>query len=71
MTNEDSVKLGTLLNYWIEHNEEHGQEFKEWAEKIRPGNPDIAEELLQAAGEMDKATGFLVGARERLEKGEV
>ena len=71
MANEDTIKLGTLLNYWIEHNEEHGGEFKDWAEKIRPNNPEIAEELLQAAGEMDKATGYLVRARERLEKGEV
>jgi hypothetical protein len=71
MTGEDSMKLGTLLNYWIEHNEEHGQEFKEWAEKIRPDDSGVAEELLQAASEMDKATGYLVRARERLEKEEV
>jgi hypothetical protein len=71
MASEDIIKLGTMLNYWIEHNEEHGGEFKEWAEKIKPDAPGVAEELLQAAGEMDKATSHLVKARERLDNGEV
>jgi len=71
MANDETIKLGTLLNYWIEHNEEHGEEFREEAEKIKSVEPGVADELLQAAGEMDKATRHLVTARELLEKKEV
>ena len=27
-------RLHILLDYWIEHNREHEQEFREWADKI-------------------------------------
>ena len=67
MGNDERAKLRTLLNYWIEHNKEHSQEFKEWAERM--GSPDEAEintELLKAASEMDKATRYLQKAREKL-----
>lgn len=71
MGDEDRAKLGTLLNYWIEHNKEHSQEFKEWAGKMKgPDEAEIAVELLQAASEMDKASGCLQKAQERLGKKE-
>ena len=35
MTNDDRAKLRTLLTYWIEHNEEHVEEFQERAEKAK------------------------------------
>lgn len=66
MTTDDMTKLKTLLGYWIEHNQEHGQEFREWAEKVA-GSGDIGEHLRQAAGEMDKVSQFLSQAREKLE----
>jgi hypothetical protein len=69
--NEEVAKLGTLLNYWIEHNKEHSQEFKEWAEKMEDTDEaEIAAELLKAAGEMDKATEYLKKARGKLEEKE-
>jgi hypothetical protein len=56
MKNEEKAKLGTLLKYWIEHSQEHSQEFKEWADRVRDsGDADIAGEMLQAVGDMDKA----------------
>jgi DNA gyrase/topoisomerase IV subunit A len=67
MGTEEVKKLGTLLNYWIEHSKEHGQEFKEWAEKMEgTDEAEIAAELLKAADEMDKATEYLQRAREKL-----
>ena len=67
MGNDDLAKLKTLLGYWIEHNQEHGQEFREWAEKVA-GPGDIGEDLRQAAEEMDKASQILSRARDKLEQ---
>lgn len=67
MAIDDIAKLKTLLGYWIEHNQEHGQEFREWAEKPA-GQGDISEELRQAADEMDKASQLLSQARDKLEQ---
>jgi len=64
--NDDLAKLKTLLGYWIEHNQEHGQEFREWADRV-PGLGDVGKDLLKASEEMDKATQFLSEAREKLE----
>jgi len=64
--NDDLTKLKTLLGYWIEHNQEHSQEFREWADKVA-GLEDAGQDLLQASEEMDKATQFLAQAREKLE----
>ena len=66
---DERVKLRTMLGYWIEHNKEHSQEFREWAEKTRSfGEVAAGEEMLQAAQEMDKASRFLSQALERLEE---
>ncbi len=68
MDNEALTKIRTLLNYWIEHNQEHGQEFKEWADKIiAAGETEAGKDLLQAAQEMDSASETLSRARRRLE----
>lgn len=72
MGNEERAKLKTLLNYWIEHNKEHSQEFKEWAGKVKGfGEAEASEEMLQAAQEMDKASERLLQALRRLEKKEL
>ncbi|HEY94781.1 MAG TPA: hypothetical protein G4O15_07570 [Dehalococcoidia bacterium] len=63
----DLEKIRTLLDYWIEHNKEHGQEFTEWAEKMKDADkPIVSAELLQASLDMDKATEHLFKAREKL-----
>jgi len=68
MTNDNRNKLKTLLVYWIEHNEEHSQEFKEWAGRAKEfGAPETAEALLQATLEMDKASVLLSRALATLE----
>jgi nickel/cobalt exporter len=66
---DERAKLRALLNYWIEHNREHSQEFREWADKAKIlGEVEIAEEILQAAQAMDKASGLLSQSLKRLEE---
>jgi len=70
MSSDERVKLRTILNYWIEHNKEHSQEFREWADKAKAfGEAEVGEEILAAAQEMDKASKFLSKSLRRLEGG--
>jgi hypothetical protein len=72
MDNDERAKLRTLLNYWIEHNKEHSQEFREWAGKAKGwGEDEAGKEMLQATREMDKASESLSQALRRLEKKEL
>ena len=71
MGKEERAKLKTLLNYWMEHNKEHSQEFREWAEKAKGwGEAEAYEEMLWAAQEMDKASEYLSQALTGLEEKE-
>jgi hypothetical protein len=45
----EQQKLGVLLPHWIEHNEEHANEFRTWAAHAGPAQ----EGLLQAATAME------------------
>ena len=59
------------MNYWIAHNKEHSQEFRDWARKVKAsGETEAAEEMLLAAQEMDKASEILSQALRRLEEKE-
>lgn len=72
MGSDERAKLKILLNHWIEHNKEHGQEFREWAGRARGfGAAEAYKEMLQAAREMDKASGSLVQALRKLEEKEL
>ncbi len=72
MDNDERAKLRTLLNYWIEHNKEHSQEFREWAGKTKGwGEAEACKEMLQATREMDKASESLSQALRRLENKEL
>lgn len=63
-------KLKILLDHWIEHNKEHGEEFREWAEKARDlGETVVHEDMLDAAQHMNKASESLLKALEELNKG--
>jgi len=68
MGSEERDKLKVLLNYWVEHNREHSQEFREWADKAKAfGEAEVSEEILQASQEMDKASKLLSQSLKRLE----
>ncbi|MEE8471279.1 MAG: hypothetical protein V3S51_08115 [Dehalococcoidia bacterium] len=67
MSQSERHKLSVLLGYWIEHNGEHGKEFREWAERARElGEIAVHDELTVAAEEMGKANASLVRALDRL-----
>ena len=67
MGDDERVKFRTLLNYWIEHNKEHSQEFGEWAQRAKAlGEAEVGEDMLEAAKAMDKANEPLLRALTRL-----
>ena len=69
MGSDEKTKLRTLLNYWVEHNQEHSQEVREWANKAGiMGEAELAEEMLLASKAMDEASGLLSQSLKRLEE---
>ena len=70
MAKADREKLIKLLDYWIEHNREHKDEFVEWAEKAKGfARGTVHTHILEAALYMDRANEFLLGALEELKGG--
>lgn len=70
MDTTEKRKLKTLLDYWIRHNKEHGEEFREWAGKASGlGDDALSEDLAAAATEMEQASAFLARALTRLDAG--
>lgn len=68
MVNDEIARLKTMVNYWLEHNQEHSQEFKEWAVRARElGKPEAGQEILAAAQGLDKSSQALSRALERLD----
>ena len=64
---DEKDKLRKLLSYWVEHNEEHSGEFKEWAEKARGmGEAEVADEIMQAVENMDRVSKILSKTLKRL-----
>lgn len=71
MGSDERARLRTLLSYWIKHNREHSQEFREWADRAEGfGEAEAAEKMAQAAREMDKASEYLLQTLNRLEQKE-
>jgi len=69
MSSDEKAKLRTLLNYWVEHNQEHSQEFKEWVDKAKAlGEKEVADELFLASQEMDKVSEILSKTLKRLQE---
>jgi rubrerythrin len=61
-------KLKVLLDYWIEHNSEHEQEFRDWADKVASSSSEVAQQLRKAATKMAAASGELMKAKQALSK---
>jgi nickel/cobalt exporter len=62
MVSDDKTRLKTLLSYWVEHNREHSQEFRDWADKAeKMGESRVSRDLFKAVGDMEKVTETLSG----------
>lgn len=50
----DTEKLRVIIPHWIEHNSEHADEFRSWAEKVGENGEDLSEaaELIEEANEV-------------------
>jgi len=59
---DDLQKLRILLTHWIEHNQEHADEFRRWAEKGGTAKPEV----LRAAERMSDVNQALQEALEKL-----
>ncbi len=67
MVSDDKTRLKTLLSYWVDHNREHSQEFRDWADKAeKMGESQVSKDLLKAVGNMEKVTATLSGILKRL-----
>ena len=55
-------KLRVLLPHWIEHNEEHATEFRQWAKRTDEASMDI----IAAANQMEIVNRSLQDALEKL-----
>jgi len=65
---DDKRKLKTLLSYWIEHNNEHGREFSEWAERAKVfGEQEVTGNLLEAVSKMNETSELLTQALQKLQ----
>ena len=58
----DVEKLRLLLPHWIEHNGEHAEEFRGWAERVAPARAA----LMAAAQHLEEANQRLREALDQL-----
>jgi hypothetical protein len=61
-------KLKVLLDYWIEHNNEHEKEFRDWADKAASSSSEVARQLQKAAVKMAAVSDELMKAKQALPK---
>lgn len=67
MVSTDEEKLRALLPHWIEHNAEHADEFRTWANRARAsGHEEVAEEIDTAAKELGWVNEALSAALRKL-----
>ena len=63
------AKLRILLPHWIEHNEEHAESFREWAEKARElGLEAVAKQMEVAVERMAACGQALTAALKEIEE---
>ena len=60
-------KLAVLLPHWIEHNAEHAESFRAWADRARDaGDPHLAAHIEAAAQKVASASRDLEGLLEHV-----
>jgi hypothetical protein len=59
---KDIDKLRVLIPHWVEHNNEHAEEFRQWAEK----SVDASKDLMAAAEAINTVNQALTAGLEKL-----
>ena len=63
----DLDKVRVLVPHWMEHNAEHAEAFREWAERARQaGAPEAGDDIVRAAAAMEQSNQHLRAALERM-----
>jgi hypothetical protein len=69
MDKTEVKKLKALLTHWIEHTEEHSDEFEEWAQKFNSSRfSEIYINMLSASKGMGSVRDYLTIALKELDK---
>lgn len=55
----DLEKLRVMLPHWIEHNQGHGAEFSQWADKLAADTPEVADLLRKAVSSLQEVQAAL------------
>ena len=61
----DIDKLRVMLPHWIDHNQGHGGEFGQWAEKLTSDYPEVARLLQDAVQSLQEAQSRLEEALDK------
>lgn len=70
MAKDDAAKLRILLSHWVEHNQEHAEEFTDWALKAKTaGKAQVHDHMMKAVQQMKGANKSLLAALEGLKEG--
>jgi len=70
MAKDDDAKLEILLSHWVDHNEEHAEEFTEWALKAKAnGKSQVHDHMMKAVQQMKGANKSLLAALQGLKEG--
>lgn len=64
---DELEKLKRLLHHWLEHNNEHVQLYRDWAEKASPlDNRELSEILRRLSNETEKLNRLFEEAIKRI-----
>ncbi len=66
---DDLQKLKHLLHHWKEHNDEHAETYRDWAEKASSlGNEELSKVLDNLYHETKKLNGLFEEAMRKIDK---
>ena len=64
---EDRDKLKHLIEHWIEHNSDHADEFRQWADKAKGfGASGVSDDIMEAVEQLRNANESLDRASQKL-----
>ena len=62
-------KARKLIDHWIQHNEDHAQSYREWADNFRQSGLDSAADRLETAADLTRQINLtLTGALDQIQE---